>query len=40
MMIRGHGDGGSRIKNLLRDTKNGAVEGTAAMGKKGDIPPL
>jgi len=29
MMKRNHGDGGSYIKALLRDTKNAAVEGGA-----------
>jgi len=28
---RNHGDGGSYIKTLLRDTKNAAVEGGATM---------
>ncbi len=29
MMKRSHGDGGSYIKPLLRDTKNAALEGGA-----------
>jgi hypothetical protein len=32
MMERSHGDDGSYIKSLLRDTKNAAVEGGATMG--------
>ena len=32
MMKRNHGDGGSYIKTLLRDTKNATVEGDATMG--------
>jgi hypothetical protein len=34
MMKRSHGDGGSYIKTLLRDTKNAAVEGDVTTGKR------